>query len=102
MNAFDVLTARSGMRAQLSFRGHDQFVANGYISPQLGIFNLANANFVAALLDWRIRLQAFYFFLWIAAEPFHRADSAGDSYLAGASRRHFDATGTGAYVEGNV
>ena len=84
---------------QLSFSRNNQFVADGYISAQLRVVDVANANDVTTLLNGRVGLYLFHLFLTVASQPVSRLNVSGHLHLVGASGPYLNASGTGAHVQ---
>jgi hypothetical protein len=84
---------------QLSFGGHEQFVAYGYVAPQVGVVDVADANIVPVLLDWGIVLQAFNFVFGVSAKPIVNSDSSGHSHFVRGAGSYLNVSGAGAHVE---
>jgi len=87
-NTIYLLVPRTALDPQIGFRRHHHLVADGNVAPQFGIFNAADVNIIAVLLDGRVRLDPFYLFSGISAKLFAGPDASGNLHLTRRAGTH--------------
>src|SRR6266699_3585653 len=71
---------RAAGGVQLRAHRNHKLIADRYIPLQLGIVNMADADVVATLLDWRVVFQPFHSLVGVSAEPVVGPDVTDNSY----------------------